>query len=305
MQLDMKIFDVIVGNPPYNPDKTRIKSNKVIWPEFVEIGFDCLADNGYLALIHPPNGRKPENKLWKTIYANNKILWLEMHHAKNGREPGIKVFGQWTSFDCYVLQKTKRTTSKVRVFGINGEEYKWNLDTVSWIPSGRFDIFKKILAKKNDEKLEIIHSYSSYEARKVSRQVWMNKTKTKKFKYPIAYTMNYKDGMVLWYSSRNDRGHFGVPKVICSLGGECVHAYNDYDGKYGISNFCFGIPVSSKNEAIKMTNFINSEWFKQFIKDTKWAKETEWRMFNYFKKDFYNIILEEDKKRKEREKDAK
>ena len=43
-----KEFDIIIGNPPYNPPKTETgSSGNNIWPNFVMKSFSLLKKNGY------------------------------------------------------------------------------------------------------------------------------------------------------------------------------------------------------------------------------------------------------------------
>lgn len=52
-------FDVIMGNPPYNPPKTETgSSGNVIWPNFVIKSFHLLSKTGYLIFVHPPGWKK-------------------------------------------------------------------------------------------------------------------------------------------------------------------------------------------------------------------------------------------------------
>jgi hypothetical protein len=58
-------FDIILGNPPYNPPKTTTgSSGNVIWPNFVMKSFYLLHDTRadfkpLLLFIHPPGWKKP------------------------------------------------------------------------------------------------------------------------------------------------------------------------------------------------------------------------------------------------------
>jgi hypothetical protein len=60
---DIKEFDIIIGNPPYNPPKTETgSSGNSIWQQFVIKSFYLLSDKGYLDFIHPPGWRKPTDE---------------------------------------------------------------------------------------------------------------------------------------------------------------------------------------------------------------------------------------------------
>jgi hypothetical protein len=63
-------FDIILGNPPYNPPKTATgSSGNNIWPHFVMKSFYLLDDTRpfkpLLLFIHPPGWKKPAPSLFK------------------------------------------------------------------------------------------------------------------------------------------------------------------------------------------------------------------------------------------------
>lgn len=82
-----------------------------------------------------------------------------------------------------------------------------------------------------------------------------------------------------------------MPKVILNAN-ENQYPVNDYDGKYGMSELSFGIPIRSKKQGDDIVKAINSSEFKEIIKATKWgAFQTDYKMFKYFKPDFYKHFL--------------
>jgi hypothetical protein len=131
----------------------------------------------------------------------------------------------------------------------------------------------------------VIHSYSSYD----TRQAWVSKEKNDKFKYPVVHTLN-NEGVGLVFSNTKDKGHFGQPKVLLTFG-EFQYPVNDYKGQFGMSQIIFGLPISSKEEGDKIVQAINSDSFKEVLKYTKWnIFNTEWRMFNYMRRDFWKLL---------------
>ena len=55
-----------------------------------------------------------------------------------------------------------------------------------------------------------------------------------------------------------------------------------------MSQICYGLKINSKKEGELIINAINSDIFKEILKYTKWSTfQTDWRMFKYFKPDFY------------------
>jgi hypothetical protein len=63
---------------------------------------------------------------------------------------------------------------------------------------------------------------------------------------PVIHSMTKKNGLGIVYSKEN-KGHFNIPKVILSFGRN-QYPYNDWEGKYGMSQSCFGLEIESKEE---------------------------------------------------------
>jgi hypothetical protein len=59
-----------------------------------------------------------------------------------------------------------------------------------------------------------------------------------------------------------------------------------------MSNYSFGIPISSKKEGDDIVEAINSDKFNRLISATKWSSGfTDHNMFRYFRPDFYKQFL--------------
>ena len=79
---NIKKFDIIIGNPPYNSGGIRSSTgaklgekNETIWPKFVEQAFDLLTCGGYLSFIHPLSWLKTSHSQHDTLL-NKHIEWL-------------------------------------------------------------------------------------------------------------------------------------------------------------------------------------------------------------------------------------
>ena len=60
-----------------------------------------------------------------------------------------------------------------------------------------------------------------------------------------------------------------------------------------MSELSFGIPIKSKKEGDLILKAIETPEFKKIIESTKWsAFHTDYRMFKYFKPDFYKYFLD-------------
>ena len=156
------------------------------------------------------------------------------------------------------------------------------MSNFKWLPNYNIDTIQTILAKENDEKCIIIQSMSSYEPRKK----WMSKTKTDEFKYPCIHSTP-KSGIRYMYSKVNDKGHFGVPKVIFGESG-INEPVIDMNGKYGMTHGAMAIQISNLEEANNICKAIKSDKFSKIIKSCLFSSfRIDWNIFKYFKKDFW------------------
>ena len=168
--------------------------------------------------------------------------------------------------------------------GQDGKTYSENLTDWNFLPSGIFDMIRQILGTN-----EVLYSRTAYGTDKKN----ITKQKTENNCLPVVHNMTKKDGLGFVYSSE-DKGHFGVSKVILSFG-EFQYPYNDFKGEYGMSQICYGLKINSQEEGDKIVEAINSAKFKEVLKYTKWSTfQTDWRMFKKFKADFWKLFINEE-----------
>lgn len=265
-------FSVILMNPPYQRQHSRVNSKTDYWPVFVDKSLNLVKDNGYICNIHPNRWRKPEHKLWSI---RSKMLYLEIHNGEEGK----KTFGVSTRYDWYIL---KNDNKKRKTIVIDEDKKKHCIDLSSlsrhpFLPNKNFSMVFKVIGK-NDHRKNIIWNCKYHDQKLNSNN-----------KYPIIYTIN-KKGIKLLYA-KQDIGHFGVPKVICSVG-RYPYPLNDYKGEYGMSQNNFGILINNKEEGDDIIKALNSEKFQTILKSTKWSNfQIEWRMFKYFRKDWWKEFI--------------
>jgi hypothetical protein len=280
-------FDVVIGNPPYQAPKELEGGKKKgtiggdLWSKFVKKSVELCKDDGYISLIHPPMWRKPEHEIWELLN-KYQILYLEIHSEEDGK----KTFGAATKYDWYVIQKTeyKHPTS---IMDELEQTHFLNLKDLPFLPNYNYENFWKLIAQKDEETCNVIYSRSAYGTDKA----WMSKIRTEDYKYPVVHGMQKNNGITYWYSNKNNNGHFNIPKVILGWG-RYQYPFVDIEGKYGMTQIVFGIAVESEKEAEGIRKAIESDHFKDIIKSTKWSSfQTEWRMFKYFKRDFWKGFL--------------
>lgn len=202
----------------------------------------------------------------------------------NDFKKGQEVFGCGTAFD-YYLVKNNNNKQSVKIVDIYDKEYNLDLTKWSFIPSGGFELYEKVLALDNQEKVQVFYSRSLYGTDKVN----MKKEKTETHKYPCCYTITTKDGMKCWYSSEK-KGHFDIPKVMWSNGGG-TYPIIDKNGEYGLTQFSYAIVDDND----KLNNIKLSLENTQFIKLMEYVKfqchKYNYKVISLFKKDFWKEFI--------------
>lgn len=280
-------FNAVIGNPPYNSSGNTGTGN-TIWQDFTKISLNYLLNNnGYLVFVHPPGWRKPNTKrgkffgLYELMTKKNQMIYLSIH----GIEDGQQTFKCGTRYDWYLIQKKNKYKTTV----VNDENRKTiviDMNKFIWVPNYNIEKIQKILANKDDKKCEIIYSPSAYEHRKK----WMSKIKNDNFKYTCIHSTP-KNGVRYMYSKVNDRGHFGVPKIIFGETG-IYNSIIDINGDYGLTNGCIGIKIEDIQTGNNYKRILESDGFKDIIKSCSFSSfRVDWNIFKNFKKDFWKEFI--------------
>lgn len=259
-------FNVIFGNPPYNKEKKGKKGNNCnpLWTLFVDLSLKTLEENGYLLYVHPQLWRKPEHPCWERM----KQYQIKELHIFSQKQSS-KIFNVATQVDWYLLQKTS-PYEKTLVYDIKGKNHAVYVADKPFIPHHSFEEVYKTFSGKTD----VLYNCKYHHYTQKCVQPTPDETHT----LPCVYTVS-KKGIVYYYSCEN-KGHFGVPKVIIPMGR--FQPINDFEGKYGMCEVAFGLPVKTKEEADKLLQFLESEYFLDIISACRWKTvQTDWRLFKY------------------------
>jgi hypothetical protein len=258
--IDMK-FDVIVGNDPYQ-EKVGPKKTESLWNKFFFKRMSLLKESGYLSLIHPSGWRNVDGK-YKNVQEEIKSKNLKFLSI-NSVEDGQKLFNATTPFDWYVLQNNEYegvTTIKFQ----DGTIGQTDISNLEFIPNGNFDTVVSLVSQEDEETVEVLYSRSDYGTDKQN----VSKVQSDEFPYPVVYSV-LSDGTVnFMYSSTNQKGHFGIPKLILGNGANPT-CFIDYNGDYGMTQFAYGIVDTVENlERIK--DVITSDNFQKVNQATKYV----------------------------------
>jgi len=288
LPVDFQGFDVIMGNPPYQK-KVGDKKTQPLWQLFVSFALQLCNKNGYVLLVHPSGWRSPEGVFKPTLklIMSKNLKYLCMNNFKKGKE----VFKVGTNFDYYVLENKFTENNITKITDIDGKTYNKNINGWSFIPSGGFDLYDKILAKDGEENVNVMYSRSLYGTDKAN----MSLDKTDKYQYPCVYTITQKDGVKFFYSStkypETDKMDMFVPKVIWS-NGLGTYPIIDSTGKYGLTQFSYAIiddvgNLKNIETALKNPKFIELMEYVKF-QDHKY----NYKIISLLKKDFWKTFLD-------------
>lgn len=284
---NLQYFDVVIGNYPFN--SPGIGTGNTIWQSFATKAINWTRHGGYVLAIHPPGWRKPNSKkgkftkLYNLLAKDNQIVYLEIHGTKDG----LKIFNCGTRYDWYLLERTTSYKNSI-VVDENYKEFNIDLNTFSWLPNSNILEIYNMIANNNEDKCPIIYDRSAYGA---DNKTLMSAIEDKIFKYPCVHSTP-KEGIRYMYSREDNKGHFGISKVIFGEGG----IYNpilDMQGKFGMTHGAMAIQISNEEEGKKIVNAITSPKFKnEFIDNCKYSSyRIDWNIFKDLKREFYNKFI--------------
>ena len=264
----VKMFDVVIGNPPYQPPSNNKKGGVSLWPLFVTLGLDMLKKNGYIGYIHPALWRKPDNKMREVMFAK-QFLHLQICSDAKGK----KTFGATTRYDWYIMENTHVYKDATVVFEDDSVcRMHISLD-LAFIPNFGGGIFGKVMNKSIGHKTLVVKADSMcHTSRKYVVEV-----KDDDHPHVQLNSVSRTNGKTYRYSSiaHPDQTQ---KKVMFSNGRFVVPFYDD--GVMGVTQGGLYIPVGTRNEGDKVVAFLNSKLVKYMLKATKWSNfETSKQIF--------------------------
>lgn len=271
-------FDIIVSHPPYNS----------MYDNFTEKSVSLLRDNGYLLQVNPASWRKPQSdrsqtkNMWTILTQNNHLQYLEIHSLRDGKN----TFSEYRRYDLLLMQKTK--PKKTIIIDEKGIKSEVDLSKWDFLPNYNIEKITKLLGEDCER---ILFSRTAYG----QDRIHVSDEKTDQYKYPLVHYIK-EDGPEFKYSSVNDRGFFKMPKII--FGEKGLHdVIIDMNGEYGMTSHSFALKVKNYEEALEIKKFLLSDEFKEIIASCSWGSYSislskppcfiDWRLFTYFKENFW------------------
>lgn len=270
-------FDAVVGNPPFNNSQEatgKRGGGDLLWNKFVKLSLTSwTTENGYVCFVHPSGWRKPESDrskfkgLFKLMAHDNHMEYLEMHDTRDG----MKVFGAGTRYDWYVIHRGAQGLTE-----IVGVEY--DLRAFKFLPNSGVQDLTPLLG----DGCGVMYSRTWYGTDKSH----VSAEQGGDFIHPLIHSTP-KGGVRYCYSSVNDKGFFGIPKVIFGDSG-IYDPVVDLEGKNGMTQHSMAIPVDGPEDALQLAEFLTSEKFRSILKSCMWSNfQIDWRLFTHFRQGFW------------------
>jgi hypothetical protein len=278
-------YTAVVGNPPFED------AGKSLWPVFVTRSLtEWIAPGGYLGMVLPPGWRKPSDEksrtagIWNLMTRKNRCVWIEMFGTARARE----VFGGVSiQFDAVVIQaipsaKNDRTVVEPGIDRVA-------LRGMPFLPSGHAREWSRYFERGRVNIGEIVmYNGSLYSVRD---WVKVRPHRTREYRYPVVKAVRKGGELVLAYApTRHREGGFGVPKVIFNYFGAWNTPVLDADGKYGMTEGAFALPITSVEDGRAILRFFHEDMLRIFQEDMTWGTSTQtcfWKLFRYLPRRFY------------------
>ncbi len=290
------MFDVVMGNPPYNPPKTATgSSGNNIWPQFVIKSYYLLKDHGFLLFIHPPGWKKPTDDEFKPEKLEIQNAEYYNYDKKTGKQSSIKQIRQgqvWSLFKVngvfHFIYTNDQKDKKIKEYYIPYfpavDYYVYQKNGISSVTCSSKNVFAgEIKESKNvkinyglkylpnlitNETLNVLHKVTSKDGVKPAFKRYRDSSgfslDPDEGKYKYIYTFNKKNEEKFQYSNK-EAENLNKDKVIMNFDGgiDCYTVKfvkkEDQIGSYDKSMY---LEVTSRSEGERIEKFFKSDIVK-------------------------------------------
>jgi hypothetical protein len=253
---EVELFDIILGNPPYNIDGIKHKGKKNVYVFFALKGFDLLKKGGLLAYIHPPTYRIPHHKIQHTrmdlnhIYTNKRIICIKMFSIIKTK----KMMNVMMNVDYIIVENTQNNhLYESTIIDVDEKEYKQLIRPNEFIPNYGLPILKKMKTKADAAgNLELILTSEMHAQLISGGTTYKNIHGIKKKGIKICYSKKP-------HSLQNKR------KLIINGIGSYNYVFYDKHGEYGFTQSPIAVCEPSSNTL----HLIQSKLFHYLADATK------------------------------------
>jgi len=298
-------FDIIMGNPPFNPPKGDTgSSGNSIWQNFVMKSFYMLNPKGYLVFVHPPGWKKPTDDVFKpdTIADGNnykigkdgKVTMVQIRSGQvwqvlkpagvfkfiytNDQKTtavGNDYLPHFPAVDYYVYQKDgeKAACGAKNVFlgkieDAKGVRLNYNLKYLpNLITKQTQDILHKVTSKEG-KKPEFSRGIDERGITWTGKTIdWLYDSKKSVFQYK-------KHGIKASTKTGDTKDTVNINKVVVNFGGGIdayIVKYVSGDDEIGVLDMTMYSKVESDKEGKRLEAFFKSDIVKFIFLITQYA----------------------------------
>ncbi len=135
-------FDVVMGNPPYQPSQ--------LWEKFIKYALTILKDDGYLTFVVPTSWTSPTSDSWNMLKEKCILLVNNASYLKDEYFPKIG-----STFSYFVV-KNKDCDEITHIIYEKGKMFEFNIKDVTFLPKiltpMALSINEKLLINKLDNR---------------------------------------------------------------------------------------------------------------------------------------------------------
>ena len=180
-------------------------------------------------MVHPGGWRNVDGVFKETqnLLKSKKVMYLKLHTFRQGQE----YFDAAINFDYYILKNELNIGFITEISNVRNEIERIDISKAEFISDENIVEIQSLVAKEGQEKVNILNNSMYHHQRD-----FMSSENIGNFIYPVVYTVKSPDkGNIarFWYSSRNDRGHYKISKIIWGTGATGIII--DQNGDYAIS----------------------------------------------------------------------
>jgi len=212
----------------------------------------------------------------------HEISYLNINNYKKG----FTTFGAYTDYDFYCLRNVLDTDIETKIVDIDDKIEYIKLSNVQFIPKCNVREVLSLVAKEGEETVNILAN-SSYHTQRPHTENERNN----EFKYPCIQNVNNNDeASCVWYSNINNKGHFGISKII--FGRKNCGVYVDENGEYGMAQDGVAI-VDEVDNLVLIKKALKSEYFIKNIMGFResFGDKYNRRIIATFRKDFWKEFV--------------
>lgn len=237
-------FNVVMGNPPYQPNQ--------LWEKFIVKGISYLEKKGFIGFVVPTSWTSPTSVSWE------KLSVLDIQVINNSSYLEKRYFDKVSStFSYFIVKNDKPTGNTIIIYDIN-TYFNLKLEDVIFLPKviteDTISINKKVLSNKKPGKF-------------IRKDMGANHTKANSvYIHPfITFVKTTGEPDIKYHNVADPRQ--GDKKVLLFRSGYPNPYYDD--GEYGVGDNIHALEVESKKEGENIVKLFKSKLYQYIFNINK------------------------------------